>query len=43
MVMKGVHLRTLQILIGHENIETTEIYAHVAKDYLAKNTAKIDL
>ncbi|MEX2580870.1 MAG: tyrosine-type recombinase/integrase [Verrucomicrobiales bacterium] len=28
----GYHIRTVQELLGHEDISTTEIYLHVAKN-----------
>jgi len=34
LVMKGVDLYTVQKLLGHASIKTTEIYAHLAPDYL---------
>lgn len=29
MLESGVDIRTLQDLLGHANVETTQIYAHV--------------
>lgn len=34
MLKKGANLRSLQILLGHENIATVEIYTHVENSYL---------
>jgi site-specific recombinase XerD len=34
LVMNGVHLRTVQKLLGHKSIKTTERYAHLAPDYM---------
>ena len=32
--MSGKPLKTVQELLGHASIKTTEIYAHLAPDYL---------
>lgn len=34
LVMNGADLYTIQKLLGHSSIKTTEIYAHLAPDYL---------
>ena len=34
LVMEGVDLPTVQKLMGHANISTTMIYAHLAPDHL---------
>jgi len=43
LVMNGVPLRTVQILLGHSSIKTTERYAHLAPEYLAAMASKIAL
>ena len=34
MIMSGVSLRVLKDIMGHQDIKTTMIYAHLSKDYL---------
>ncbi len=36
MLEKGVDLRSLQVLLGHENINTVQIYTHVETSHLRK-------
>jgi integrase len=41
LVMNGVDLPTVSKLMGHSDIETTMIYAHLAPDHLAKAVTKL--
>ena len=41
LVMKGVDLPTVQKLMGHSDIKTTMIYAHLAPDHLAGAVDKL--
>jgi integrase len=41
LVMKGVDLPTVKKLMGHSDIQTTMIYAHLAPDHLADAVNKI--
>jgi len=42
LVMEGVPLYTVQKLLGHESIKTTERYAHLAPDKLKESAAIVD-
>jgi site-specific recombinase XerD len=41
LVMSGADLYTVQKLLGHSSIKTTEIYAHLAPDYLRSALQKL--
>lgn len=43
LVMAGVPLRTVQELMGHKSIETTQIYAHLAPGHLEDSVGRIEL
>jgi integrase len=42
LVMNGVDLPTIQKLLGHSEIETTMIYAHLAPDHLVEAVNKLN-
>lgn len=42
LVMSGVDLPTVQKLMGHRDIKTTMIYAHLGPDHLASAVDKLD-
>ncbi|MFA5140658.1 MAG: tyrosine-type recombinase/integrase [Elusimicrobiota bacterium] len=41
LVMSGADLYTVQKLLGHSSIKTTEIYAHLAPDFLRAAVARL--
>jgi integrase len=42
LVMNGTDIYTVQKLLGHSSIKTTEIYAHLAPDFLKAAVARLD-
>jgi integrase/recombinase XerD len=41
-IRRGVDLKTLQVLLGHENIATTQRYLHPTVDDLGAAVDKLD-
>jgi site-specific recombinase XerD len=42
LVMAGESLETVAKLLGHADLETTRIYAHLSPDYLKRAVEKLD-
>lgn len=42
LVMAGVDLRTIQTILGHSDISTTTIYAHLTQDYARDALSKLN-
>ena len=43
MLLQGCDLRTLQRLMGHSSLQTTEIYLHVVDAMSSRLTSPLDL
>lgn len=43
LVERGIDLRTVQVLLGHESLETTMVYTHIARKGPAGVTSPLDL
>jgi len=42
LLESGVNVRTIQALLGHRSLGTTERYTHVAGDYLRRTRSPLD-
>jgi len=43
LLENGTDLRSIQVLLGHNSSQTTEIYTHIANSYINKIKSPIDL
>jgi site-specific recombinase XerD len=43
LVERGVDLRSVQLLLSHESLETTMVYLHVARQGVSGVTSPLDL
>ena len=39
----GVNIRKIQLLLGHRSLRSTQIYTHVARDYLEDTPSPLDI
>lgn len=42
LMEQGTDVRRIQLLLGHTSVKTTQIYTHVAKNYLATTASPLD-
>ena len=43
LLESGVHIRKIQLLLGHKSLRSTEVYTHVANDFLQHTRSPLDL
>ncbi len=43
LLESGVNIRKIQLLLGHRSLQSTQIYTHVAKDYLDHTPSPLDI
>ena len=43
LLENGVNIRTIQLLLGHRSLRSTEIYTHVARGYLGDTPSPLDI
>ena len=43
LLESGVNIRKIQLLLGHRSLRSTQIYTHVARDYLEDTPSPLDI
>ena len=43
LLESGVNIRKIQLLLGHRSLQSTQIYTHVARDYLEDTPSPLDI
>ena len=43
LLESGVHIRKIQLLLGHTSLHSTQVYTHVANDYLQHTPSPLDI
>ncbi len=43
MLESGINIRRIQLLLGHRSLQSTQIYTHVARDYLENTPSPLDI
>jgi len=43
LLESGVNIRKIQLLLGHRSLQSTQIYTHVARDYLKDTPSPLDI
>ena len=43
LLESGTDIRTIQVLLGHQSIRTTQLYAQVSTQHIARTTSPLDL
>ncbi len=42
MLESGANVRTIQALLGHRSLKTTELYTHLCENYLNQTPSPLD-
>jgi integrase/recombinase XerD len=43
LLESGINIRKIQLLLGHRSLRSTQIYTHVARDYLEDTPSPLDI